>query len=528
MDIHHLPFDQADEIIKTMTLEQLVGQMVIASIEVTQLDDRTRAFLKDNAIGNIILFGKNCRDRAQLAALTGEIQDVVTQTCGVQALISIDQEGGRVTRIRRGATVFPSAMAIGSLKDPATACQAGRIMGEEMRALGIYHDFAPVMDCNLTDEDPPAFSNRSYASDPEETADYACAMARGLREAGILDCAKHFPGRGLGRGDTHFEFVVNQDTPEAIAAHLIPFRRAMKEGLCSFMTSHTCYPALDERCIPNTVSDVVLQGLARKELGFEGLIISDDILMAAVEQQYGAPNGAVMAAQAGCDMVIIGNGGDNADPEGLEVQPPIVRRMVEAARKGELSMDRILGSVRRIVAVKLALGDMRPVKDAADLDWSSHETFAMGLARQAVQLARDREHLLPLPEGALFLSRRSFARLGVEEGDILFDSFAPYAARALRGEAVEFDTEPDVDALADKIRSAPAVVFSVTTETECRALKECIQRIYALNPRLCFVDLSVPYLTDLVDFAPCAIYSFDQTLHAVQAVCERLGAERKD
>ena len=523
MDIRNLPLAEADRILSSMTLEQKIGQMVIASIEVTRMDERTRAFLRDNAVGNVILFGKNCRDRAQLCALNREIQQVITETTGVQALISIDQEGGRVTRIRKGATVFPSAMAIGATGDADNACLTGYIMGREMKALGIYHDFAPVFDCNFEGE-KPLFSNRSYAVDPERTADFSGAMARGLQEAGILACGKHFPGRGHGLGDTHFDFVVHTDSLEEILKHhLIPFRRAMADGLCSIMTSHSCYPALDGRVIPNTVSDRVLQGLCRKQLGFEGLIISDDVLMAAVEKKYGAPLGAVLSAQAGCDMVIIGNGGDNADPDGLDVQPPIVRRMVEAARSGELSMKRVDDSVRRILAVKLALGDMMPDPNAEKMDWSAHEVFAAALSRQAVRVERDRDRLLPLPKGTLFLSRRSSARLGVEEGDILFDSFAPLAASILDGEAVEFDDLPDMDALRERIMAAPAVVFSAVNEKECQDLKESMRKAAAWNPRFCFVCLDSPHLIREVPFAPCAVYSFDQTLHAVRAVCELLG-----
>ena len=526
MDIRHLPWDQADKILETLTLEQKIGQMVVASIEVTRMDDRTRAFLRDNAVGNVILFGKNCVDRAQLAALNGEIQDVVTAATGLQALLSIDQEGGRVTRIRRGATVFPSAMTVGATGDPDNAFLAGYIMGREMKALGIYHDFAPVFDCNFED-DPPIFSNRSYGVDPNTVADFSGAMARGLRAAGILDCGKHFPGGGHGRGDTHFDFVVYDDSlREILDHHLIPFRRAMAEGMCSIMSSHSCYPALDGRCIPNTVSDKVLLGLARKELGFEGLIVSDDILMAAVEKKYGAPNAAVLSAQAGCDLVIIGNGGDNADPDGLDVQPPIVRRMVEAARSGELSMQRVNESVRRIIAIKLALGDMRPEKNVEALDWSAHEAFARALCRQAVQVRRDETGLLPIPQGALFLSRRSFSRLGVEEGDILFDSFAPLAASLLGGEAVEFDETLDVDALKDRIQAAPAVVFSVINEAECLRLLDSMKKVFLLNPNFCFVCLDSPHILAHVPFAPCAIYSYDQTIHAVRAVCERM--QRKE
>ena len=522
MNIHDLPWAEAEKILSSLTLKQKIGQMVIASIEVTCMDDRTRAFLKENAIGNVILFGKNCASRHQIAALNAEIQDVITETTGLQALISIDQEGGRVTRIRKGATVFPSAMAIGATGDPDNAFLTGYIMGREMKALGIYHDFAPVFDLNF-DEETPIFSNRSYAIDPHEDAVYSGAMARGLRAAGILDCGKHFPGRGHGHGDTHFDFVVHRDSLEDIREkYLVPFRSAMKDGMCSLMTSHSCYPALDDRCIPNTVSDRVLQGLARKEMGFEGLIISDDVLMAAVEKKYGAPQGAVLSAQAGCDMVIIGNGGDNADPDGLDVQPPIVQRMLEAAHSGELSMERIHDSVRRIIAVKLALGDMRPMQHVERQDWSAHEAFAQALSRQTVRIARDSVHMLPLPEGTLFLSRRSFARLGVEEGDVLFDSFAPLAASLLGGNAVEFDVSPDLEALKPLIQRAPAVVFSVTSEDECLRLKASMQTICAWNPRFCMVCLDSPHILSHVPFVPCAVYSYDQTLHAVQSVCALL------
>lgn len=526
MDIRNLPLEQADRILNTLTLEQKIGQMVIASIEVTRMDGRTRDFLRENAVGNVILFGKNCVDRGQLAALTGEIQDVVTETTGLQALISIDQEGGRVTRIRRGATVFPSAMGISATGDADNAFLTGYIMGREMKALGIYHDFAPVMDCNF-DGDTPIFSNRSYGTDPEKAADFSCAMARGLREAGILDCGKHFPGQGHSQGDTHFDFVVHQDSREEILErHLIPFRRAMAEGMRSFMTSHSCYPALDDRLIPNTVSSRVLQDLARKEMGFQGLIISDDILMAAVEKKYGAANAAVLSAQAGCDMVIIGNGGDNADPDGLDVQPPIVRRMVEAARSGELSMDRVHDSVRRIIAVKLALGDMRPESGVETRDWSAHEAFSMALARQAVRVERDEIGLLPLQRGTLFLSRRAHARLGVEEGDILFDSFAPVAASLLDGQSVEFDDVPDLEALKDAIAAAPAVVVSAASEGECLQLLGSMKKVFLLNPRFCFVCLDSPHIIRHVPFAPCVLSSCDQTLHAVRAVCEKLVGER--
>ena len=519
MKLTSLPYEQADTILRTLTPEQKIGQMVIASVEVTRMDERTRKFLVENAIGNIILFGKNCKDRAQIATLDAELQEVITGATGLQALISIDQEGGRVTRIRKGATVFPSAMAVSCTGSPDYAYLTGYMMGREMKALGIYHDFAPVFDHNFRETD--VYANRSYGFDPEQVSAYSGAMAKGLREAGILDCGKHFPGRGHGNGDTHFDFVVHRDSKEEIMEHhVIPFRRAMADGLLTFMTSHSCYPALDEACIPNTVSSKVLQDFARKELGFEGLIISDDVLMAAVEKKYGAPQGAVLSAQAGCDMVIIGNGGDNADPEGLDVQPPIVKRMVEALKSGELSEERVNESVRRIIAFKLALGDMRPEKDVETQDWSAHEAFARALSKIACKVERDEKGLLPLPKGTLFLARRPVSRLGVEEGDILFDSFTSLAASRVGGKAVEFEDMPDLNALEAEIKAAPAVVFSVVNEGECLKYLDTVKQVYDWNPNLCYVCMDAPQVLRHVPFAPCAVYAFDPSMPSVLAACD--------
>ena len=527
MDFHKLPWDEADRILSVMTLEKKIGQMVIASIEVTRMDARTKTFLKEYAIGNVILFGKNCTGRSQIAALNREIQETVTEATGLQALISIDQEGGLVTRIREGATVFPGAMSVSATGDADNAFKTGYIMGSELKALGIYHDLAPVMDCNFL-EDPPVISSRSYASDPETTSAFAGAMARGLREAGILDCGKHFPGQGHTPGDTHFDFVVHADPLEEIERHMLPFREAIRDGMCSIMTSHSCFPALDDRLIPNTLSDRVLQGLARKRLGFEGLILSDDVRMAAVEKKYGAPLAAVLAAQAGCDLVIIGSGGDNLDLDRMDVQGPIVRRMVEAAKSGELSMERIDDSVRRIIAVKLALGDMRSAAHPEKLNWTAHEAFARDLALQSVRVERDRDHILPLSEGTLFLSRKESARLGVEEGDQLYDSFAALAAPLLRGECIEFEQIPDVEALRERIEEAPSVVLSVTWEGECLRLLETMKEIMAINPRFCFVCLNAPHIIRHVPFVPCVIFSYDQSIHSVQAVCARMQEKVKE
>lgn len=515
-------FRRASEIVNGMTLKQKIGQMIMASIEVTEMDDKTRSFLKENCIGNIILFGKNCVNRAQIANLNRQIQDEVTENTGVQALLSIDQEGGIVTRIRNGATVFSSAAAVGASGDPAYAYKMGRIMGEEMRALGISYNLAPVLDTDGSRVGKIP-NRRSFGATPEITSAYGGAYARGLRDSGVIDTGKHFPGCGDSPVDTHFgTSVVHTPREEAMKISVQAFKQVIDEGMRSLMIDHTCYTGLDPSGIPASVSKPIIQGLAREEIGFRGLIISDGMQMLAIKDVYGAPKGCVMAAEAGCDLLIVGNGGDNADPNGSDVQTPCIQALYDACVSGELSMERVNESAIRIVAYKLMLGDLNPAENAENLDWTEHEEFSRMLAATGVKVQKNENDVLPLPSGALFLSRVSKARLGVEEGDKLVQGFAPLAARLLNGTAVEFDDHPDLTQLKEKIENAPAVVFSAASRIEVRDLTDDIKAVCEMNPKTVFVCQDVPEATQSVSFAPCIITSYDQTVNAMRAVCDIL------
>ena len=518
----NLPYEQADAILHQMTLEQKIGQLVMASIEVTELDDAARRFLRENYVGNVILFGKNCRDRAQLARLTRQIQQEAMAYSGVQALISIDQEGGNVIRIRQGATVFPCAAAVRATGDPENAYFAGRMMGDEMRALGIHYDLAPVLDTNGA-QMRQAPSRRSYGPVWQETAQYGGRFAQGLRDAGIIDCGKHFPGSGDSVVDTHFATsVVRLSAAEAREKAVSAFRQVMGEGLRSIMTSHDCFPGLDPACIPTTLSRKILRELVREELGFEGLIISDGMQMLAIADVYGAPQGCVMAVEAGCDLVITGNGGDNADLHGDDVQTPCIRAMLEAVNDGRLSRARVEESARRVIAFKLMLGELRPAEDAEQRDWRTHEAFSQAIADTAVSVVQDTAGVIPVPQGTLFLSRYSAARLGVEEGDHLVDGFAPLAARLLGGKALEFHQRPEVDAWAEQIREAPAVIVGVANGTEYRELEAELKRIQALNPRFGLVYQDAPIPDAPYAWAACVVLGYDQTIKTMRAACRRL------
>ena len=493
-----------DNLLSRMTLEEKIGQMILASIEVSRMDAGTREFLRKNHIGNVILFGKNCAGRAALAQLNAEIQHTVMAENGLPALIAIDQEGGCVTRLRREATVFPSAMVIARTGDPANAYKVGRMMGGELRALGINLDCAPVLD-TLSG---PA-ERRYYGQTVQSIADYGCAMARGLRDAGVLACGKHFPGHEQTGADTHFGFVVDNTSRDTLMnSCLTPFCRAMSEDLASVMVSHVCFPALDDTDTPCSMSAPVIQGVLRGQLGYQGLVISDGLQMHAILDQYGAPQGCVQAALAGCDLLIIGNGGDNADPTGKDVQTPCIRALCDAVADGTLPMARVDESVRRILACKLALGWTMPA-------------LADALAETGVTV-QDPHGLLPLPAGTLFIARASGTGTGVTEGDRITESFAPLAARRLGGQCAVYHTVEELPELADVCAAAPAVVFAFGTREEAAAAAQAAEALAAHNPRFCAVCLAEPDALQHYPFAASTVSAWDRTEPAMRAVCRAL------
>lgn len=500
-----------------MTLKEKIGQMILASIEVSRMDAGTREFLRKNYIGNVILFGKNCAGRAALAQLNAEIQHTVMAENGLPALIAIDQEGGCVTRLRSEATVFPSAMVIARTGDPANAYKVGRMMGGELRALGINLDCAPVLD-TLSG---PA-ERRYYGQTVQSIADYGCAMARGLRDAGVLACGKHFPGHEQTGADTHFGFVVDNTPRDTLMnSCLTPFCRAMSEDLASVMVSHVCFPALDDTDTPCSMSAPVIQGVLRGQLGYQGLVISDGLQMHAILDQYGAPQGCVQAALAGCDLLIIGSGGDNADPTGKDVQTPCIRALCDAVADGTLPMARVDESVRRILACKLALGWTMPARDAASQDWSNHAALADALAETGVTV-QDPHGLLPLPAGTLFIARASGTGTGVTEGDRITESFAPLAARRLGGQCAVYHTVEELPELADVCAAAPAVVFAFGTREEAAAAAQAAEALAAHNPRFCAVCLAEPDALQHYPFAASTVSAWDRTEPAMRAVCRAL------
>ena len=279
------------------TPEFHAGQLVMVNIAGTALDAAQAAFLRTHHIRAVCLFRGNLGSEAEVKQLTRDLRDAL----GEHALIGLDQEGGSVVR----ATFLPqapAAMALGACGDEALAEAVGEAVGRGIASLGFNWDFAPVLDVNNNPANP-VIAERSFSADPREVARLAGAWMRGALRGGVACCVKHFPGHGDTHVDSHLALpVVDKSLAELQALEFLPFK-ALQQEAPAMMTAHIVYPQLDPEH-PATLSRKVLGDLLRGEWGYDGVVITDSLVMKAIHDRYGHDRAAVLALQAGADMVM--------------------------------------------------------------------------------------------------------------------------------------------------------------------------------------------------------------------------------
>jgi beta-N-acetylhexosaminidase len=341
-----------------------VGQLLWVGFAGPSVAPELRGRLARGEVGATIVFKRNLAIAATAEGERGDLDAVaalnrelhVAAPDGTPALIAIDQEGGRVQRVRAPATVWPAMMALDRLAPPddeAVAEQVGRAVGDELRALGFDLDFAPVLDVH-TNPANPIIGDRAFGTDAGTVARRALGFARGLDAAGVLACGKHFPGHGDTSTDSHLELPrIDHDWDRLERVELVPFRRAAAAGLPMIMTAHVVFAALDA-ARPATLSPQVMTGLLRERLGFAGVVVSDDLDMRAIAGHMGADVAAVAAVRAGCDVLLLCKDEDNqalaeaALIRGAEADAELRRRIGEsAARVREMKRAHAANQARR-------------------------------------------------------------------------------------------------------------------------------------------------------------------------------------
>lgn len=386
------PERTAEQVMADMDRDEKIGQLFVPTVSGTTPEENSD-LISEYHPGGLIYFPENLTDTGQIAELSNGLQELADDSgAGVPLLLGVDQEQGTVARLPVG-TRFPDAMAVGATRSTEHAAALAGATADELAALGITMDYAPVADVNV-DPDNPVIGIRSFGSDPELVGRMAAAQARAFQEGGVAPVVKHFPGHGDTDVDSHTGLPtvdVSRETWEE--RDLPPFRQAVDAGVDAVMTAHVLTPELDDSGEPATLSPGLINGVLRDELGYDGVVTTDALNMDGVRQTHGDGEIAVRALEAGADQLLM--------PPDLETAVTAVRDAVE---EGRISQKRLDDSVRRVLTLKAKRGlyDAEPVNpEAAEETVGSeeHQQAARDLAEDAVTLLRNEDGTLPLDEG---------------------------------------------------------------------------------------------------------------------------------
>ncbi|EMA05086.1 beta-N-acetylhexosaminidase/glycoside hydrolase family 3 domain-containing protein [Haloarcula vallismortis ATCC 29715] len=499
-----------------MPVAQKVGQLFMAGFDGSEPTDGVLELIREYNLGNIIYFARNITSPTQVATLSAELQSEATAVgAGLPLFVATDQEGGVVSRLNWG-TQLPSQMLIGACDDDVMARRAGATVGRELRSLGINLNLAPVLDVN-NNPDNPVIGVRSFGEDPERVATLGTAMAQGLQSVGVTACGKHFPGHGDTAVDSHLDLpVVAHERSRLERIEFAPFKAAIQSGIDAIMTTHVAFPAITgSKELPATMSSAVQTALLRKQLGFDGVLVTDCLEMDAIAEGVGPAEGAVRAIEAGCDIITVSHT--------LERQRAAIEAVLSAVRSGRLTEERIDRSLYRIRRCKQRrLGESETVEVP---EWRRCATASKQLAAEiadcGITLVRDDSETLPF-DTSRPLHVVSFA--GTRGSPAEDERYDPeVVSTALREVGFEVTTQiitgDDPISIEAKNEQMIAVSYDARA-TESRA--EALQSLSQHHDQLAVLAVRNPYDLSICPDTVTFLTTYDYSPGAIQAAAKTL------
>lgn len=513
-----------------MSLEEKVGQLFAtwaygrhahdttwASVNQANYGVDTPAELVEKYhLGGVLYFtwSNNIESPAQLAQLSNGLQETaLAQPSGVPLFLTIDQETGSVNRMNAPATEFPGNMSLGATRSEALAEQVWTVVGRELDAVGVNMNFAPVLDVN-TNPANPIIGLRSIGEDPDLVGSLGTTAVQAMQATGVSATVKHFPGHGDTSTDSHYGLpLVDYDRDTLMRVHVEPFRRAIEGGVDAVMTAHIVVDAIDPD-LPATLSHKVLTGLLREELGFDGLIVTDALNMAALTQHWPQDEIAVRALEAGADVLLM--------PEDL---PLAYQGVLDAVRSRRLSVRRIEESVMRILQTKYDRGLFHdPLVDPDQVDEvvgiPEHLAVADTAARAGVTAVRNDGDVLPLDVAAL------------DSALVVGPSAAGTDALAARMTELGVDatlqtvsTSPSASQRAAAVAAAADADVVVVTTTNARGnanQRALVAELAATGTPVVAVNAGLPYDAAYVPAADAVLLTYRSRPVALRAVADVL------
>ncbi|OMF21455.1 glycoside hydrolase family 3 [Paenibacillus sp. FSL H8-0548] len=355
--------DPLKEKIAGLTLDEKIGQMVIVGLEGTTMQEQAKEMIDKYEVGGFILYKDNIIDADQTLKLLNQLK-ASNQMNDIPLWLSIDQEGGKVSRLPDEFTKIPSTADVGKANNTSYTSHIGQAIGEAVHALGFNMDFAPVLDINSNPKNP-VIGNRAFGATPELVITHGIETMKAIQSKQVAAVVKHFPGHGDTSVDSHLDLpVVNKSLKELEAFELLPFAEAIQENADAIMIAHLLIPKIDEN-YPASLSKELITDLLREKLNYNGVVMTDDMTMGGITEHYDVGEAAVMSVLAGSDIILIGHDYDT--------QISVLKALKENARDGVITKNQLDQSVYRILSLKAKYALEDKAVPSVDIEAVNHQ-----------------------------------------------------------------------------------------------------------------------------------------------------------
>lgn len=498
-----------------MDFKVQVGQRLVGGFPGKEMSPEFIRLVREYKLGNVILFQHNVESMEQLRQLCREIQGLIRKETGHSAFITIDQEGGVVTRLPGDGCNVPGAMAVAATGQPENARTLAKITANELKYLGVSFNLAPVMDINNNPQNP-VIGVRSYGDTAETVTRFGVETVKGYQEGNMLACAKHFPGHGDTNVDSHLGLpVIDKSLEELEELELKPFRAAIENGIPAVMSSHILFPKLEPEQVPCTMSKRIITGILKEKLGFQGLVLSDCMEMDAIQKYYGTAKGVAAAMEAGVDMVFVSHSADLLEESFQEVY--------KAVEEGRLSKEEMEKTAAKIQTYKEKYLSKWQTEQGCSEEERQQERE---IRRKSITLTQG--EIFSLGEAPFFTGCAGYRATQVSNEKQMSEAFAEYLAKRLGGKAFVTSKNPNSEERKKALllaKGASSIVVGTYNGHLQPEQKELIKELERLGCPVMAIALRNPY--DLFDLPErvTGIAAWDNSPMTLELLSEMLRGE---